>query len=36
MAANSEVGKGILPKFELVQAFIVALVTCKNEEDLEW
>ena len=25
--------RGILPKFELVQAFIVVLVTCKNEED---
>ena len=24
---------GILPKFELIQAFIVVLVTCKNEED---
>ena len=23
----------ILPKFELIQAFIVVLVTCKNEED---
>ena len=32
-AANSEVSGGILPKFELIQAFIVALVTCKNEED---
>ena len=32
-AANSEVRDGILPKFELVQAFIVVLVTCKNEED---
>ena len=25
--------RGILPKFELIQAFIVVLVTCKNEED---
>ena len=32
-AANSEVSDGILPKFELIQAFIVVLVTCKNEED---
>ena len=32
-AANSEVGGGILPKFELFQAFKVVLVTCKNEED---
>ena len=32
-AANSEDSGGILPKFELIQAFIVVLVTCKNEED---
>ena len=32
-AANSEVSGGILPKLELFQAFIVVLVTCKNEED---
>ena len=32
-AANSEVSDGILTKFELIQAFIVVLVTCKNEED---
>ena len=32
-AANSIVGDGILTKFKLIQAFIVALVTCKNEED---
>ena len=32
-AANSEVSGGILPKFELIQAFIVVLVTCKNEEN---
>ena len=32
-AANSEVSGGILPKFELIQAFMVVLVTCKNEED---
>ena len=30
---NSEVRGGILPKFELIQAFIVVLITCKNEED---
>ena len=24
---------GIPPKFELIQAFMVVLVTCKNEED---
>ena len=32
-AANSEVSGRILPKFELIQAFIVVLVTCKNKED---
>ena len=32
-ATNSEVSCGILPKFELIQAFIVVLVTGKNEED---
>ena len=32
-AANSEVSSGILPKFKLIQAFIVVLLTCKNEED---
>ena len=32
-AANSKVSGGILPKFELIQTFIVVLVTCKNEED---
>ena len=32
-AANSEVSGGILPKFELIQAFIVVLVYCKNEKD---
>ena len=32
-AANSEVSGGILSKFELIQAFIAVLVTCKNEED---
>ena len=32
-AANSEVSDGILPKFEPIQAFMVVLVICKNEED---
>ena len=32
-AAYSEVSGGILPKFQLIQAFMVVLVTCKNEED---
>ena len=29
-AANSEVSGEIPPKFELIQAFMVAVVTCKN------
>ena len=33
MAAISGVSTGILPKFKFIQAFIVGLVTCKNEED---
>ena len=32
-AAHSAVSGGILPRFELIQAFIVVLVTYKNEED---
>ena len=42
MAANYVVGNGIWPKINLIQGFIVVLVTCKNEEDpsktkaLEW
>ena len=32
-AANSEVSNGILPKLKLIQALIVGLVICKNEED---
>ena len=32
-AASSVVGHGILPKFKLVKAFMIVLVTCKNEED---
>ena len=27
------VSGGILPKFEFIQAYIVILVTCKNDED---
>ena len=33
-AANSAVSGEIPPKFKLIQAFIIVLVTCKNEEDL--
>ena len=33
-ATYSEVSSEIQPQFELIQAFIVALVTCKNGEDL--
>ena len=33
MADNSGVGVGIWPKFELIQAFMHVLVTCKNEDD---
>ena len=32
-ANNSGVGSGIWPKFELMQAFMHVLVTCKNEDD---
>ena len=32
-ATNSEVSSGILLKFKVIQAFIVVLVICKNEED---
>ena len=32
-AANSVVGDGILMKFKLIQAFMIVLVTSKNEED---
>ena len=34
-AANSEVSDGILPKFKPIQAFIVDLVTCKNNK-IHW
>ena len=34
-AANSEDSGGILPKFELILAFIVVLVTCKNEDPIK-
>ena len=29
----TRVGGGIWPKFELIQAFMHVLVTCKNEDD---
>ena len=32
-ADNSGVGGGIWPKFELIQAFMHVLVTCKNVND---
>ena len=32
-ADNSDVGGGIWPKFELIQAFMHVLLTCKNEVD---
>ena len=32
-ADNSEVGGGIWPKFELIQAFMHVLVSFKNEDD---
>ena len=32
-ADNSGVGGGIWPKFELIQAFMHILVTCKNQND---
>ena len=31
--ANSIIGEGILTKYELIQASIVVLLICKNEED---
>ena len=31
--ANSKIGDGILQKFKLIQALIVALIVCKNKED---
>ena len=31
--ANFTVSDGIRPKFKLIQAFMVVLVICKNEED---
>ena len=33
MIAHSVVGDGIWPKFEIIQAFMVVLVACKNEEE---
>ena len=32
-AGNSAVGGGFVPKFKLVQAVMVVLVTCNNEDD---
>ena len=32
-AAYSQVGSGIPPKFKLVQAFIIVLITLKNKKD---
>ena len=32
-AANSIPGDGILKKYKLIQAFIVVILICKNEED---
>ena len=34
MAANSVIGDGIWQKLKLIQAFIVDLVTCKNNENV--
>ena len=34
MVAYSKVSDGILPKSKFIQALMVCLVTCKNEEDL--
>ena len=33
MAANYVVGGRVWPKIKLIQAFMVVLFTCKNEED---
>ena len=32
-AANPVVGDGIWQTFKLIQAFIIALVNCKNDDD---
>ena len=32
-AANSRVSSGIWPKFELIQAFMYVLITCKYQKD---
>ena len=32
-AAEFVIGDGMWPKYELIQAFMVVLFTCKNEED---
>ena len=34
-AANSEVSVGFPPKFELIQAFMIVLVTSKNEDPIK-
>ena len=34
-AANSVVSDGIMPKFKLIQAFMVVLVTCKNKDPIK-
>ena len=34
-AANSVVSGGIMPKFLFVQAFMVLLVICKNEDPIK-
>ena len=31
MAANSVVGEGILLKFQLIQAFMIVHISCKNK-----
>ena len=33
MAANSVVGDGVWQKVKVIQAFMVVLDTCKNDED---
>ena len=33
VAANLVVGDGIWPNFKIILAFMVVLLTCKNEED---
>ena len=33
VSVSGRVGVGIWPQFELIQAFLYVLVTCKNEDD---